>query len=670
LPAYYKNAVAEFLSDNPESVNAKLSTAYAKDGYYQLLSNQIESWTDSIPIVTSTMNELLGQKTDFGDWGLLLEYPLYRLRKRIDLMLISTSRIYVVEFKIGAMEKNSSDIRQVEEYAFDLRDFHKASHKLPISPILCCTKLINEVSPEPFNSAKYVQSVCITSKRSLASAICRINNFDRKGSIDWRDWEKSSYEPVPTIIEAATTIFAGHNVDEISRSDAENLTSCANEVVRLIHETKSQRKKRVIVVTGVPGSGKTLAGLNVVHQAKDVNEAGGEVVYLSGNTPLVLVLREALAQDEKERAQRRGEKKKLSDIRHDILSRIQHINDFLKEYYLHDLEMPPFEHAIVFDEAQRAWDHKQGKKKFERDASEPELLMKIMDRHKDWAVIVCLVGAGQEINSGEPGMQLWGEALEKDLSWELVAPAKALNGLEGMAGTALFPNGTPITVPIIENNSLRLSIPLRSYRSECVSDWVDAVLEDRPDDAKRISKDLDQYPITLVRSIEDCRIKLKEYARGYRRCGLMASAGASRLVAEGLGASLTVQDGNKIAHWYLKPHGDFRSSNSLEVMANEYTSQGLELDFTGVCWGGDMAREDGENGWRFRRLHKTSWQNIHSHDIKRYVLNKYRVFLTRAREGMVLFVPRGDIGDSSRVPGTYDAVARYLINCGVRVTER
>jgi hypothetical protein len=526
----------------------------------------------------------------------------------------------------------------------------------------------------PYESTLQIQSVCSTSKSTLAEFIIQQNskiNSTLNEVIDWDVWEQSSYEPVPTIIEAATTIFANHGVKEISRSDADNLHVCSQEVVRLVHEARDQGKKRVIVVTGVPGAGKTLAGLNVVHQTKDEGDNKGKVIYMSGNTPLVVVVREALAQDEYKRAKLQGCKKTLREIRHKLKSRIQHINDFLKEYYSHDLVNPPFENAIVFDEAQRAWDHKQGKEKFGRDASEPELLMKIMERHRGWASIICLVGAGQEINKGEPGMQQWGEALLKcHDKWEMIAPPNAVDGSEGTAGTALFAQGVPNNVCILHNDALRLNVPIRSYRSEMVSKWVDAVLEDRPEDALQISEKLGPYPITLVRSISECRELLKEHTRGIRRCGLLASAGASRLVAEGLGVSLTVQDKDKIAHWYLKPHGDYRSSNSLEVTANEYTCQGLELDYTGICWGGDFAREDGKSGWCFRRLHKTTWQNVHNLDTRRYILNKYRVFLTRAREGMFLFVPYGDIGDSTRVPGTYEAIASYLKDCGVNVLRR
>ncbi len=597
MPAYYKNTLNGFLRDKNETILNNLTSNYANDGFYQLLGTQIKSWEESLPVIHDLLVALHQHESTTGTWGVLLEYPLYRLRKRVDLMLITKKQLYIVELKVGATKAESEDIRQVEEYALDLRDFHKASHTLQMSPLLCCTGLAKNPEQSLHDSTLQIQPVCVTSKSTLADIIIAKNSeidVHLNKAIDWETWEQSSYEPVPTIIEAATTIFANHGVKEISRSDADNLLTCSEEVVRLVHESRDQGKKRIIVVTGVPGAGKTLAGLNVVHTTKDEGEKQGKVIYLSGNTPLVVVIREALAQDEYNRSRLRGGNKTLGEIRHKLMSRIQHINDFLKEYYSHDLANPPFENAIVFDEAQRAWDHKQGKDKFGRDASEPELLMKIMERHQGWAAIICLVGAGQEINKGEPGMQQWGKALKKfHDKWEMIAPRSAVEGSDDTAGTALFTQGVPSNVRIVYNDALKLTVPIRSYRSEMVSKWVDAVLDDRSNDARQIAVKLGKYPITLVRSINECRDILNKHTRGTRRCGLLASAGASRLIAEGLGVSLNVQEKNKIAHWYLKPHGDYRSSNSLEVTANEYTSQGLELDYVGSMLGWGLCERNG-----------------------------------------------------------------------------
>lgn len=667
MAAYYQNTIAGFLKENPDRIINSLSDCYFNDGYFQLLGTQNKSWAQSLPIIQDVLSQVYQNNSNSGQWGLLLEYPLYRLRKRIDLILISTNRLFLIELKVGPDEVTSTDIRQTEEYALDLRDFHKASHHLNMTPILCYTELSSVKNQPSYDETIQIQPVCVSSKSTLPDVILSQDDKDHTEIlIDWREWEKSPYEPVPTIIEAATTIFANHGVKEISKSEAVNLDNCSQEVVRLVHEARSQSKKKIIVVTGVPGAGKTLAGLNVVHQTKDEDYTQGKTIYMSGNTPLVIVLREALAQDEYLRLKSRDLRARIGEIRRNLKGRIQHINDFLKEYYSHDIVNPPFENAIVFDEAQRAWDHKQGKEKFGRDASEPELLMNIMDRHGNWAAIICLVGAGQEINKGEPGMRQWGKALSKyHDKWEMIAPKNAVDGAEGTAGTALFPDGVPNNVKITHNDALQLNIPIRSYRSGLGSKWVDAVLGNRPEEAFEISARLDRYPIMLVRSIDGCRKFLKSSTRGTRRCGLLASAGAVRLVADGLGVSLTVKEKEKIAHWYLKPHGDYRSSNSLEVTANEYTSQGLELDYTGICWGGDFVRDNCKNRWCFRRLHNITWQNVHSQDTQRYILNKYRVFLTRAREGMVIFIPKGDLGDSTRVPGTYEDIADYLKACGV-----
>lgn len=667
MAAYYKSRLDEFVDADLKKVFGALSQHYAGDGYFQLLSTQSVSWQESLPVLQETIRSVLSDIPESHDWGLLLEYPLYRLRRRIDLVLLARDLVFAVELKVGAKEATAADKHQAEEYALDLRDFHRASHDLRIQPILCCTELASSDEPIASRDPDQVQEVLTTHASGLAAAIgktFRAMSGNLGGQLDPAVWDSSPYEPVPTIIEAATTIFAGHSVRDISRASAANLAECSQEVLRLIEEARRDGRKRLIVVTGVPGAGKTLAGLNVAHGGTGVEEDEGKAVYLSGNSTLVLVIREALAQDEKARAVARGEKKTLKAIRHDLQTRIQHIIDFLREYIQHDAERAPHEHAIVFDEAQRAWDEAQGKKKFDRNATEPELLLEILGRHKDWAAIVCLVGAGQEINSGEVGMLQWGEALKPELGWEVIAPRAAIHGGSDTAGTAMFAETVPHGLDLTVNDRLRLTVPMRSYRSEAVSEWVNAVLAGDVAHAAELATRLTEYPITLTRSLPTCREWLKQQTRGQRRSGLLASTSANRLLAEGLGASLTVEDKNKICHWYLKPEHDYRSSNFLEVTANEYTCQGLELDFAGVCWGGDFMRETSSRDWSYRRLRSTKWTRVHSLDVRRFILNKYRVFLTRAREGMVLFVPRGDLADITRPPLKYDELAEYLSACG------
>jgi hypothetical protein len=481
-------------------------------------------------------------------------------------------------------------------------------------------------------------------------------------------WDNASYRPVPNVIEAATAIFARHNVDAILRKDACNLEAAAARVVQLIVSARQHSCRTLIFLTGVPGSGKTLAGLQVVHDAiASGQEQEGDIVYLSGNTPLVTVLREALAQDQHRRRQHGGEASVLAEQRRKVRARVQHINDFLKDRLTSVPAAPPHEHAIVFDEAQRAWDAEQGKKKFGRAASEPALLLELMGRHTDWCACVCLVGGGQEINTGEQGVRGWGDALRQlgalASSWSVHAPADVFRGGVSTASLSL---GSVPGLSAHEEPNLQLLVPLRSFRSQRVSEWVNRFLEGDSSAAAALAGQLGPYPIMLTRSLDTARQWLRRSGRGKRRFGLVASSGARRLRADGLGQILHAGDRDEIAHWYLQPPGDIRSSCALEVPANEYTCQGLELDFVGVCWGGDLFRSSSADRWLHRRLSGPRWQTIQDKSAKRLLSNSYRVLLTRAREGMVLWVPTGDPKDPTRDPGLLDATAAFLLRCGAR----
>jgi hypothetical protein len=422
------------------------------------------------------------------------------------------------------------------------------------------------------------------------------------------------------------------------------------------------------MLTGVPGSGKTLAGLHVVHNTIATGvEQKGDIVYLSGNTPLVCVLREALALDEHSRSRQAGRRISLGEIRLDVRARIQHINDFLQDNLSRPKGTAPHEHVIVFDEAQRAWDEKQGREKFKRTASEPTLLLEVMSRHEDWCACVCLVGSGQEINSGEEGVVGWGDALrrmpESDRkSWKVVVPPDVLNNHHS---TDAFTLGElPSDLSVLSDPDLQLHVPQRSYRCPQVSDWVDAVLAGDATAARMLVHQMTDYPLTITRSLESAKSWLKRNGRGERRYGLVASSGARRLRADGLGVTLPATAGMEIAHWYLNPPDDIRSSYAMEVPANEYTCQGLELDFTCVCWGGDMLWNQKLKRWNHSRLSGNKWQRVGGAQAQRRLTNKYRVLLTRAREGTVLWIPQGEESDSTRAPRFLDDTAEFLMSCG------
>jgi hypothetical protein len=487
-------------------------------------------------------------------------------------------------------------------------------------------------------------------------------------------WDTAPYRPVPTIIQAATSVFAGHDVRAIGRADASNLAVAGRRIIDLIGETKRRSSKAIVFLTGVPGAGKTLAGLQIVHDAITTGtEDRGDIVYLSGNTPLVVVLREALARDFHQRKRASQVASRLADERRLVRTRIQHINDFLRQYLgTTQSALPPHEHAIVFDEAQRAWDARQGAKKFEREKSEPSLLLEIMGRHNDWAVCVCLVGGGQEINTGEEGIKGWGDTLralspEEQPRWTVYGPADVFHGGVSTGGMSL---GELRGLPMAVEEDLRLSVPLRSYRSPAMSDWVAAVIDGDLPAAKRLAMCLSEYPIVITRSLERAKAWLRRAARGERRFGLLASSGARRLRADGIGEILEANDGIAIAQWYLNGHDDIRSSFALEVPANEYACQGLEIDFACLCWGGDFLYAPRKQRWQIKRLSGNRWHEVRADEDRRYIRNTYRVLLTRAREGLAIWIPRGVETDHTRSPDALDSTEDFLIEAGARSLDR
>ncbi len=389
---------------------------------------------------------------------------------------------------------------------------------------------------------------------------------------------------------------------------------------------------------------------------------------MSGNTPLVIVLREALTLDEHRRASGdHGNPRSKKEIRRDVRARIQHINDFLKDALARDGSTPPHEHAIVFDEAQRAWDQAQGQKKFQRSASEPALLLELMGRHRTWCALICLIGGGQEINSGEDGVKGWGDALatipkEQRAAWSVYGPEDVFSGGTSAGGIAL--GSLPDGIQLAREPHLQLQVPMRSYRAPSVSAWVRAVLAGDSKSAQVMAATFGRYPVKITRSLDAARAWLEQNGRGHRRYGLVASSGARRLRAAGIGVTLNATDGNSIAHWYLCERGDLRSSYAMEVTANEYTCQGLELDYIGVCWGGDMIRGPSGSGWTYRRLRGARWEFVRDAQRVRFIENSYRVLLTRAREGMVIWIPRGERSDPTRDPSVFDRVASFLVDCG------
>ena len=587
--------------------------------------------------------------------------------RRADAIIVAGELVFVLEYKVGERDFPRHAIEQVHGYALDLKNFHLTSHDKAIVPLL----IASEAPPQQLDFGFWAPDrdhdplrlaagdVLPTLRRMVAAGDgIRFNAVA---------WAAGSYRPTPNIIEAAEALFRGHDVAEISRSEAgaENLTITAAAIEQVVEEMKASAGKAVCFVTGVPGAGKTLAGLNIAcgRMAHDIGE---DATFLSGNGPLVEVLREALKRDVRARRGRAANRdaQHLADRSPDKF--IQNVHHFRDEYL--EPGSLPSEHVVVFDEAQRAWDStmtadfmrkKRGQAGFSQ--SEPGFLLSVMDRRPDWCVVVCLIGEGQEINRGEACIGEWLRALQSELPhWRVFVPPhllEAAGGLDAGLRWHLSHRAEP------SQPALHLAVSVRSFRAEAVSAYVAALLGDDAATAAGLRPATEQFPIWRTRDLASARRWLRTRRRAGERAGLLASSNALRLKPEGL----YVKAGIDVCHWFLNANDDVRSSNSLEDAATEFDVQGLELDWTCVAWDLNLRRAD---GWQARAFRGTNWQQIHGNNVlgpgrADHVVNAYRVLLTRARQGMVIFVPRGDAVDPTRPPVDYDAIDAWLAACSV-----
>jgi hypothetical protein len=649
--AAYIATLEEFLASDPAAVLGALSGGANGD----VVATQVGAWKQQI--------DLLQAALPAGMAGIVcFEFVIPRIGKRADNILLIGDRVIILEFKVGATVYDPSAKTQAIDYALDLKNFHQGSHDALIVPVLVATRappVLSEVG-NPFNG---VFPVVLANAHTLASVLRAITAPAQAPSSAHVDWLVSGYRPTPTIVEASQVLYRGHSVADITHSEAgaDNLGATTQAVASAINQARANNEKIICLISGVPGAGKTLAGLNLVCERRRSDLGDLEhAVFLSGNGPLVMVLQEALARDDVAQAAARGERLTKSEAHRRAVSFIQNIHHF-RDTYLEDLNPPP-DRVVVFDEAQRAWNKAQTSKFMQQkrnqpdfDASEPEFLIGVMDRHKGWAAIVCLVGGGQEINTGEAGMEEWLRAVRDHFPhWHVHLPSQ----LESIDYLRTF-NVVDLTGRVTRSPALHLSVSLRSFRSERVSTGVAALMSaDLQLAQTEMTGVLAAFPILITRSLERARCWVKERARGSERYGLLASSGAKRIKPLGVNMDVQIDPCN----WFLNGEADVRSSYYLEDAASEFDVQGLELDWTAVIWDGDLVHQPG--GWRCRSFKGTRWQEIRDEDAKRYRLNAYRVLLTRARQGMVIVVPEGIASDPTRHPSFYDPTWEFLRDVG------
>ena len=652
--SYYSNKISNFLQDSENHILAEL----VKHHEFVLEDLQRNAWIQQIRI-------LKNQLKNYDKGFILFEYSIPRMGKRVDIILLLEGTVFVLEFKIGEKGYPNHALEQVIDYSLDLKNFHDQSHHRIIIPIL-----VSSEAPLFENDfRKYDDNVFYpfkANKDNLNEIIYTLINKIPKSGLNSLEWETSIYKPTPTIIEAAQALYQGHNIQDISRSDsgAINLSKTSEAINEIIESSKKKNQKSICFITGVPGAGKTLAGLNIANERQNFEEEE-HTVFLSGNGPLVKVLQEALARNDVSNhigLQTRITKREALSKTKAFIQNIHHFRDDMI-----NTNKAPIEKVVIFDEAQRAWDIKQTnsfmkQKKGIQDfkMSEPEFLISVMDRHNDWSIIICLIGGGQEINIGEAGLTEWFKALGNHYhNWHIYVSDK-LRDIEYTNGNDIYSFVAPETLHI--QKELHLSVSVRSFRSERVSHFVKALLDINKEEAKFLWSKINKcYEIRLTRNIEKAKKWLKNSARGSERIGMIASSGAYRLKPYGINTKIKIDP----IHWFLNDKDDVRSSYFLEDVATEFDIQGLELDWTCVCWDADLRFN--EFNWEYKRFKGTKWENINDEYRRQYLKNAYRVLLTRARQGMIVFVPEGDNDDVTRKNSFYDSTFNYLKEIGLPI---
>ena len=651
--AWYGAPISEFLQTAPETVLGHLTA----NSDFAVEPAQRDAWVAQFKVLEASLKGLTG--------SLFLEFNIPRMGRRIDAVVLVGPVVFVVEFKVGESTFDRAALDQVWDYALDLKNFHEASHAASIVPVLVATEASATATKDLHVDGDRVYRPIAVGADGLRTVMNDALRAIAGSTVDEHKWSRAPYHPTPTIIEAARSLYAQHSVEAIARFDAgaKNLRVTSLRIDELVDEAMEKGRKIICFVTGVPGAGKTLVGLNVATRHRRELEQPTLAVFLSGNAPLVAVLREALTRDEVVRRKSQGEKVRKGKVGESVKAFIQNVHHFRDDAL--DETGPPIEHVVIFDEAQRAWNLRQTasfmKRKKNRPSfaqSEPEFLISCMDRHKDWAVIICLVGGGQEINTGEAGIDAWLDAVNSKFPhWHMYISSKLVDS-EYAAGEALAKVSQRHDAHL--DDCLHLAVSMRSFRAENVSTFVKALLDcERTQARDAFAKISARYPIAVTRDLNLAKQWVRAHARGTERFGLVASSKAQRLKPHAIDIRVDVDP----VHWFLNEKEDTRSSYYLEDAATEFQVQGLELDWTCVTWDGDLRFAGSE--WSYHDFRGSRWTNVNNSDNRSYLKNAYRVLLTRARQGMVIFVPNGEPTDPTRSREYYDATFDYLREVGI-----
>ena len=680
---YYSDSISAFLNRSVNEIIGELTLASQHD----INDETSSSWVEEI----DTLKEALAPFSGHG--SVYFEYNIPRMGRRADVVAVIDGIVFVLEYKTAEQKFDRDAMVQVWDYALDLKNFQEGSHDRVLVPVLVAPKeKVKHCSLELKHFEDNVYEPLMVNAHLLGAGISKVlDSIPHEVQLKTADdiWAKSGYEPTPTIIEAAIALYEENTVEDITKHGGD-IDKASVELANIIESCRNNNRKAICFITGVPGAGKTLIGLNT---AIDQFNRDEKAVYLSGNFPLVEVLQEALARDyvRRDKIKAKQEKRKActkEEAKSKVKAFIQMIHHY-RDLYLEGttiengriVPMPdyfqshsdkayvPSEHVAIFDEAQRAWTQeelgrfmreKKGIKDF--PYSEPEYLISCMDRQPDWGVVVCLVGNGQSINKGEAGLKEWIESIYRSYKdWDVYISEYLMR-----SGDVTKEQMDLVRSQIKSREELHLKMSMRSFRSEKVSIFVHQLLALQKEDAASTLRELDNYPIVMTRSLETAKQWLRDHNRGSERMGLLASSKAERLKA----ISINVRYQPDFVHWFLEDDRDIRSSNALEDTLTEFKVQGLEIDWACVAWDADLRlSQDGKSWQHFQLRSGTKWQNINKPINREYQINAYRVLLTRARQGMIIVVPSGEHGvppDETRKPEWYDGIYNYLKEIGIK----
>ncbi|MEE0317363.1 MAG: DNA/RNA helicase domain-containing protein [Bacteroidales bacterium] len=702
-PYQYKCSIKQLFSIDDDTIIGQLT----QNNSFDTNRKTVESWLSEISTLRTALRDFSNE-----DGLVAFEYTIPRVDGRIDCVVGLRGLVFVLEFKTGSSQDDNVDKAQLEQYVTDLKNFHYESYDTPLVPMWVVPDAELSVPRVLKPSVKEKVFPLVTvSKETISETIKKVLKVDLGNleAINTDNWLLSPYCPTSNIIEAARKLYAEHEVEDINISGAkgEDLLRTTDALMNLISKAREQKEKYLCLVTGVPGAGKTLIGLTVATRYKAEDRHDNRSVYLSGNRPLVMVLQEALTRDAVQRkkdkleselasiidkAERKAYKKvnkvTKAETESEIKQFIQLIPNWRSEYLkgicvsgqgenvslIKDTSYRykgtgdwyvPYDHVSIYDEAQRAWEAKENSKYVRQkeshlknfpEWSEPRFLLSCMDRHDDWAVYICLIGNGQDINHGEAGTVEWMRSIKHFRNWKVYAPHDILND----ANVAAEVGGVDVNY----DDCLHLSTDLRSIRADNLAKFVDCLLNIETEEARNILTQLDKYPIRLTRDLQQAKNWIKSNARSTERFGALASSKGQRLKPDALVLLPTNADKKTVVHWFLGDRKLVTSSYYMEDVATEFQVQGLEIDWALVAWDADMRYNNG--CWSQHRFNGGKWQNINKEDIRRYQVNAYRVILTRARRGMVIYVPTGSDEDHTRNRKFYDGTYAYLKSLGIK----